>query len=178
MNKITYLIIGIAAALLVVATSFIINNSWQAKYAALQLENTQLKNAPPQIVESKPDTILLPGEKIIVTKTITATVKEPLQIAYADSALNIVTEDYISNLYAQYDLKKKLFYFDQNIEVFPKEITRVKTITKTVTINKEIEKPKTFFDRFNISLYAGFGYSIKGKQPDASIGLAFTFALF
>ena len=102
-----------------VTKSFAIEMS---KYNKLQTAYNELKNKPPEFVEGIPDTVFLPGKKIIVKDTITATVDEPTQIAYADSAFNIETEDYLSNLYAQFDIKKKLFYFDQNIEVKPKEI--------------------------------------------------------
>lgn len=178
MNNVKYILIGIAAAVLVAATHYIDNKFAESKYNKLQADYNELKNKPPEFTEGIPDTVFLPAEKIYIKKTIPATVDESSQIAFADSAFNITTEQYISNLYAQFDLKRKLFYFDQNIEVKPKEIIKTNTITKTVTIDREVEKPKTFFNRFNVSLYAGYGYSIKAKQPDASIGLALTFSLF
>lgn len=178
MNNIKFFAVGIAAALLIIGTSYITSKIDSVKYNKLQTDYDALKNKPPEFVEGIPDTVFLPGEKIYIKKTITATVDEPTQIAYADSALNVETEDFISNLYAQFDIKKKLFYFDQNIEVKTKEITKTNTLIKTVTVDHEVEKPRTFFNRFNVSIYAGYGYSIKAKQPDASVGLAFTFALF
>ncbi|MFA7360765.1 MAG: hypothetical protein WC139_06985 [Candidatus Kapaibacterium sp.] len=178
MNYIKFFAVGIAAALLILGTSFVTSYFKDVKYNKLLITYNDLKNTPPKTTIGIPDTVYLPGEKIFVKGKIPATVDEASQIAFADSSFNVTTDQYISNLYAQYDLKRKLFYFDQNIEVKQKLITRVDTLTKTIAIVTEVEKPKTFFRRFNISLYTGYGYSIKAKQPDASVGLALTFSLF
>lgn len=178
MNNIKFFAVGIAAALLIIGSSYITNKIDSIKYNKLQMDYNELKNKPPEFVEGVPDTVTLPGKKIYLKDTVYATVDEPEQIAFADSSYNVNTEDYLSNLYLQYDLKKRAFYIDQNVEVKPKIITKTNTLTKTVTIDHEVEKPRTFLNRFNVSIYAGYGYSIKAKQPDASVGLAFTFALF
>jgi hypothetical protein len=50
-----------------------------------------------------------------------------------------------------------------------------KVITKTIT--NEIEKPTTFWDRFNWTIYAGQGYDIIHKDYSISIGVGIGFNL-
>ena len=49
------------------------------------------------------------------------------------------------------------------------------TITNTVEITKYIEKKKTFWNRFNLGVQAGYGYGFKSKELTPYVGLGGTF---
>jgi hypothetical protein len=53
--------------------------------------------------------------------------------------------------------------------------THNEIVTNTVEVTKYVEKKKTFWDRFHISLQGGYGYAFKSKEltPYAGVGGSF-----
>lgn len=116
------------------------------------------KLVPKKVVEIKRDTLYKKDSTEVILVSENKEYKDTISTNDGDS---IILNNYISGINPQLDSTK--------VNLKKKEII------KTVQITKYIEKKKTIWDRFHISLQGGYGYGFnyKGFEPYVGIGGSF-----
>jgi hypothetical protein len=123
-------------------------------------------------VWAKPDTVRIPkylsADKVPAKIDTVFIDNEAIEYAISDT----VTFYDSSKIWVRY-YSPPLNVFDIEADIKEKVITKSSYITKTI----EIEKPTTFWDRFNWTIYAGQGYDIIHKDYSISVGVGIGFNL-